>query len=115
MKAALQKSVKDAQIRDSFNKESMALVKSDAWFELVSQLNKLERVLPRNASKLHTCLIMNKAGEVYLLNFEVLEVATSGFRISQIDEEIDSIKSDVKCEVIKENEESQMEGGEEND
>lgn len=83
MKAGLQKSVRDAQIRDSYNKESFAIIKDDGTTEVAMQLNTLERVLPRNTTGLHTVLVtgsVNSETKIFIVNYEVLEFAKAGFR-----------------------------------
>lgn len=85
MKAALQKSARDAQVRDSFNKESYIQIKSEGVFRVVEFLNKMERVTPRNATKLHTALVTTDGqDQMYIINFEVLEAINAGFRLVEV-------------------------------
>lgn len=95
MKAALVKSAKDAQIRDSFNKESFAIITNDSIFQFLQELNRLEHVLPRNATKLHTVLVRPTDFSVapFILNFEVLESAITSWDGSSrhLDESLKSI------------------------
>lgn len=76
MKAALTKSVKDAQLRDSFNKESFNIMKNDEAWHVISMLNKFMRANPRGATKLHTALILGpESGQILIINYEILEPA----------------------------------------
>jgi len=73
MKASLNASVRDAQIRDSFNKESFIINADTAILTTVEFLYKAQCDLPRNASKLHSLVVIDpKSAKSYLVNFEVL-------------------------------------------
>lgn len=117
MKAALVKSAKDAQIRDSFNKESFAIISNDSILQFIKELNRLEHALPRNASKLHTVLVRptEAVDPVFILNFEVLETASMSWDGStrHLDQYAESINLDTRNADL--NESKVKEGDEDND
>lgn len=71
MKAALNASARDAQIRDSFNKESFVAINDATLINVCAFLYNAQTQLPRNASKLHS-LVVSGDDSCYLLNFEIL-------------------------------------------